>query len=202
LTIYVVDIADPSAPRAVGRLPLPAALGEEYFTGVIQTDNALLVGRVRYESPAYPPSDKAGPGTGSPSAGAPSPAGVSPDVPRLFYDIIELGDPAAPTIATRFEIPGYAGQNGWGQLVQHPAVDLRAISDDVYDDRLYALGDRAFELANRRMTVLGTRDPAAPTQQVHELPDSDCESFDVAGDTLYCATGTRGVEVIDLSATR
>lgn len=397
LAIHVVDIADRSAPRTVGRLLVPAAVGTEYFTGVVQTDNALLVGRVRYESPSYPSelADKASAGAGSPSAGATSPgAGVSPDVPRYSYDVIELGDPAAPTIASQLEIPPWVAENGWGwlgtprvsvetrfgwydgrgnaeltsgdsvigshrepvpgeplqakyyldrldvsdpyqprwlepisipgsvlaydgstnrlitleylselepaddatcssrgasshaesegcrvsrrsinavtiqgnravrtsqilldrerlttnialsssrvfyttsdfpsrsptgdpvppppgavttgtirletiewdgdQLVSRPAIELRASNDEGYGDRLYAREDRAFELFNRRMTVVDTRDPSAPTQQAHELPEGACASFDVAGETAYCAAGQRGVEVIDLRAT-
>jgi hypothetical protein len=392
LTIYIVDIADPRAPRAVGRLPMPAATTREYFTGVAQTDNALVVGRVRYEPASYPSdTPKAHQATAGLHPGALG--GVSPDVPVYSYDVIELADPAAPTIASHLDTPPWFGQEPstvgrgrisvelrWGfhggrgsseltagdmligshaeavegqplrakyyldrldlsdprqprwldpisipgsviaydadtsrlltleyvdelepgtsetcasrgytgyfeseqnacrvvrrsidavtlegdsairtsqisldrerlatkiavssnrvffttsdfpslspsgealapppgavatgtitletlerdgdQLVPRPSVELRRGTELGYDERLFARGDRAFEMAARRLTVVDTAEPESPTQQAHDLPDWGCAAFDVAGDTAYCAAGPWGVESIDLS---
>ena len=80
LTFYIVDLSDRSAPRAVGSFLVAPAANETYYTNVIQTDDALLVGRTRgYYS--Y------------------SPDGEQTSAPRYFYDVIDLADPAADAAA-------------------------------------------------------------------------------------------------------
>src|SRR5688572_25165819 len=43
VTLFVVDLSDRAAPRAVGSL-LVGGAAESYFSNIIQTDNTLLVG--------------------------------------------------------------------------------------------------------------------------------------------------------------
>src|SRR5690606_28964732 len=59
-------------------------------SGVIQTENALLVGRSL---------TRPGPRTST---------------QRFIYDVIELSDPTAPTLASRFEVPASLMSYGWG----------------------------------------------------------------------------------------
>jgi len=109
LTLYVLDVRDPDAPKAMGRLPLEPLSGDAYFTDIVQTDNALLVGRLKQLSASY--SDPT--------------AGVSPPIPSLSYDVIELGDPGAPTVASRFEIPPLLATGGWGSTgIENYSVDM------------------------------------------------------------------------------
>ena len=165
LTLYVVDIGDRSAPRAVGRLALPKATGAEAFTGVFQTENTLLVGRVRYEPGSYP-SD---PTAGAPGAGAPS-AGASPDVPRYFYDIIELGNPAVPTIASQVEIPSAIGMNGWGWPgAPQISVDLGGGWYDGRGSALLTAGD----LVISSHAMLVSDQPSAEAHYLDRLDVSD-----------------------------
>jgi hypothetical protein len=88
------------------------------------------------------------------------------------------------------------------RLVPRPSVELRRGTELGYDERLFARGDRAFEMAARRLTVVDTAQPESPTQQAHDLPEWGCAALDVAGDTAYCAAGPWGVESIDLSLAR
>jgi hypothetical protein len=98
LTFYIVDLSDRSAPRAVGSFPVEPTTGDTYITNILQTDNTLLVGRQQgYYS--YNPS-----------------TGKQDGTPRYFYDVIELSDPSAPTLASRFEVPAQAAANGWGRF--------------------------------------------------------------------------------------
>ncbi|HTV22905.1 MAG TPA: beta-propeller domain-containing protein [Polyangiaceae bacterium] len=96
LKFYVVDISDRNAPRAVGSFAVEPARGETHLTGILQTENTLLVGRSQGEY-IYDPI-----------------AGAVVGAPRFFYDVIELGNPSAPTVASRFEMPADIAGNGWG----------------------------------------------------------------------------------------
>ncbi|HVZ34217.1 MAG TPA: hypothetical protein VG963_17440 [Polyangiaceae bacterium] len=55
---------------------------------------------------------------------------------------------------------------------------------------------------NDTLSVVDTRDPAAPAQLTAGLADLPCLSFEVAGDAADCAVGDQGVEVVDLSSLR
>jgi hypothetical protein len=98
LKFFVVDISDRNAPRAVGSFAVEPARGETYITGIVQTENTLLVGRSQ------------GLYSYDPIEGAVSAA------PRFFYDVIELSNPSAPTVASRFEMPASIAGNGWGHF--------------------------------------------------------------------------------------
>ena len=95
LTFYVVDLTDRAAPRAVGSFEVDPAAGETSFTNIVQTDDALLVGRSRgyYDYSAR---------------------GVQTNAPQYFYDVIDLANPSAPAIASRFEVPAQTAGYGWG----------------------------------------------------------------------------------------
>ncbi len=96
LTFYVVDLSDRSAPRAVGSFAVDPGRGETYLTNILQTDDTLLVGR----SQGYYNYDYV--------------SGAVTSRPRYFYDVIELGNPSAPTVASRFEVPAQVAGGGWG----------------------------------------------------------------------------------------
>jgi hypothetical protein len=99
LTFYTVDLSDRAAPRAVGSFSVEPAAGDTHITTIIQTDNALLVGRTQ----GYYDYDYR--------------TGNATSTPRYFYDVIELGDPSAPTVASRFEVPAQIASYGWGHFV-------------------------------------------------------------------------------------
>jgi hypothetical protein len=377
LRFYVVDLTDRNAPRAVGSFAVEPGRDDGYFTNIIQTDNALLVGRSQ-DSSGY------------------DSAGRSTYTSRYFYDVIELSNPAAPTVASRFEVPAQIAGGGWGhfgvagcsmdmgwgwfagdastltdgnlvisqhsepvsnqpgrvkyyldridvsdpfrpvmlpeinipgtavhfnaetnelvtvdyqetlevakswedcagrgawgsfedrsrcrvyrrsihsllidgdhavrqsqlsldqtrrtgnfavsdnrifyttsdfptytsraflegtpapaevapvflealrieagQLSRLPTQTLREMpKDGGYYSSLYARGERVFEIFNNRVTVVDTLDPGAPSTFTQDLPGWGCASLEVSGDTAYCASGQRGVEVIDLSSMR
>jgi hypothetical protein len=95
LTFYVVDLTDRAAPRAVGSFAVDPAGDESYYTSIIQTDDALLVGRAQgYYAYSY--------------------AGDQTGAPRYYYDVIDLADPVAPAVASRFEVPAQIAAYGWG----------------------------------------------------------------------------------------
>jgi uncharacterized secreted protein with C-terminal beta-propeller domain len=94
LTLYVVDMADPSGPRAVGSFALDPLDGNSYFAGIVQTDSTLLVGR---SSGYFNWSD-----------------GQIVQRPTYSYDVIDLANPAAPRLATRFQVPSLIAGGGWG----------------------------------------------------------------------------------------
>jgi hypothetical protein len=105
LTLYIVDLSDRSAPRAVGSFALDPAGDDTYITNVVQTDDALLVGR----SQGYYNYD---PSNGKSSS------------PRYFYDVIELSNPVAPTVASRFEVPESIAGGGWGRFYGDCSLDM------------------------------------------------------------------------------
>jgi hypothetical protein len=106
LAFYVVDYSDRDAPRAVGRFDVEPFLNDSYMTGIVQTENTLLVGRTKTQ---YEYDDR---------------RGAYPNGQRFYYDVIELSDPSAPTIASRFEVPEYAAGGGWGVFALGCSVDM------------------------------------------------------------------------------
>jgi hypothetical protein len=77
------------------------------------------------------------------------------------------------------------------------------VEDDLvapsYNGGLRARGRRAFEASAGQMLVVDTEDAMSPRLSRHEMPGYSCASLEVADDKAYCALGTRGVEVFDLS---
>jgi hypothetical protein len=107
LKLYIVDISDRNAPRAVGSFAVEPTRGDTVITGILQTENTLLVGRSEGYY-GYDPIE-----------------GVVTGAPRFYYDVIELQNPSAPTVASRFEMPAQIAGNGWGQLaVAGCSVDM------------------------------------------------------------------------------
>jgi hypothetical protein len=107
LTFFIVDMSDPNAPRAVGRFAVPPATGNTSITNVVQTDNALLVGRI---TGGYNFDYR----TGKPLSRS-----------YYHYDVLDLSDPESPKVASRFEVPEQAASGGWGYFgVGYCSVDM------------------------------------------------------------------------------
>jgi uncharacterized secreted protein with C-terminal beta-propeller domain len=94
LSFYVVDLAGPGGPQAVGSIDLDPLSGDSYYAGILQTDNTLLVGR---STGYFGWSD-----------------GKIVNRPSYSYDVIDLSEPAAPRQATRFSVPAPIAGGGWG----------------------------------------------------------------------------------------
>jgi hypothetical protein len=97
LEILVLDMSEPAEPAAIGSVSVEPLGGDSYFTGVLMTDAALLVGRAQRR---------------------PTPAttfeAVASEDRRYTYDVIDVSDPRAPRLASRFEIPEALASHGWG----------------------------------------------------------------------------------------
>jgi hypothetical protein len=93
LDLYIVDLRDRSAPKVAGVIETQAAAMDESLGGVVITEHALLIGRVRgyYNYGASGSSD-----------------------PKYSYDIYDLHDPLAPAFKQRFEVPSRLAAGGWG----------------------------------------------------------------------------------------
>jgi len=105
LTFYVVDLSDRSAPQALGSFEVSTDSQDSYFADIVQTDGALLVGRMR----GYYNYDNAGNIT---------------QRPTYSYDIYDLADPAAPKLASNFEVPENIGGYGWGRFIGGCVMDM------------------------------------------------------------------------------
>jgi hypothetical protein len=100
LTLYVVDLSDRNAPRAIGTVPLQPVTGDYYsFSGIVQTDNTLLVGRSKYGRYDYDYR------TGKQTL---------IEAPQYYYDVIDLRNPATPEVVNRFEVPAELASYGYG----------------------------------------------------------------------------------------
>jgi hypothetical protein len=105
LTFYIVDLSDPSAPRAVGSFIASQSNGYG-AAGIVQTDDALLIGRSEGE---YQYSNINGQLLAR---------------PRFYYDVFELSDPTAPTLASTFQVPELINGGGWGQFIGGCSMDM------------------------------------------------------------------------------
>lgn len=105
LTFYVIDLSDRDAPQAVGSFAVEPATDQSYFAGILQTDSTLLVGR----SSGYFRYDDAG--------------GIL-ERPSYWYDVIDLSNAKAPSVATRFELPEPIAAGGWGYFAGGCTMDL------------------------------------------------------------------------------
>ena len=83
LTFYVVDLSDRSAPRPVGSFSVEAPGVGSDIGNVLQTDHALLVARLDGSDADYANGYER----------------------RIYYDVFELSNPAAPTLASSVEVP-------------------------------------------------------------------------------------------------
>ncbi len=106
LTFYVIDLSDRSAPRAVGSFDVDPVRNDDnaYFAGITRTENTLLVGRA----------------TGYYYYGSDG----NRQRPRFEYDIIDLSNPAAPVVASQFEVPRPVAGYGWGYAVAGCTMDM------------------------------------------------------------------------------
>ncbi len=101
LEFVIVDLSNQSAPTVVGSFTVEPTDGKSWFGDILVTDSALLVGRVS-GSYSYWQSGRF----------------------TYHYDIYDLANPAAPTFATRFEVPAAMAQGGWGYGAMGCGVDM------------------------------------------------------------------------------
>jgi hypothetical protein len=106
LTLYIVDMSDAQNPRAVGSFAVEPATNGDYITDIVQTDNTLLIGRSHgnfvYD---YAKNDYS-------------------ERPTYHYDVVDLSDPVAPRVATRFEVPEVIAGGGWGRFIGGCSMDM------------------------------------------------------------------------------
>ncbi|HEU4582441.1 MAG TPA: beta-propeller domain-containing protein [Polyangiaceae bacterium] len=94
ITLYIVDMTAPGGPKAIGSFAVDPAGQNSWFAGIVQTENSLLIGR---STGYWSYSD-----------------GQITSKPSFSYDVIDLREPAAPRLATRFEVPSLIAGGGWG----------------------------------------------------------------------------------------
>ncbi|HKO91819.1 MAG TPA: beta-propeller domain-containing protein [Polyangiaceae bacterium] len=106
LTFYIVDLSDRGAPRAVGSFT--GSLSNAYGGGleIVQTEDALLIGRTEGQ---YQYSQI---------------NGQILERPRFYYDVFELSDPTAPTLASTFQVPELINGGGWGRFIGGCSMDM------------------------------------------------------------------------------
>jgi hypothetical protein len=97
LRVYGLDLSDPESVVAADSVSTDPLISGEEFSGVVQTESSLLVARAR----RLPRS----------SFSVPSSAGQYP-VSEFSYDIIDVSDPAAPRLASRFAMPSEVAVGG------------------------------------------------------------------------------------------
>jgi len=105
LTFYIVDLSDRSAPRAIGSFTASQSNGYG-SSEIVQTEDALLIGRTEGE---YQYSQINGQLLAS---------------PRFYYDVFELSDPTAPTLASTFQVPELITGGGWGRFIGGCSMDM------------------------------------------------------------------------------
>lgn len=90
-----------------------------------------------------------------------------------------------------------------GQLERLPSIDISALHPGPVRGwyNVVARGNRVYSLSGH-YGELGVVDLASdpPTLSRYPLPPWGCPTFDVIGDTAYCARGDAGLQVIDLTA--
>ncbi len=94
VTLYIVDMTGAGGPKAVGSVALDSLNRDSWFAGIVQTENSLLIGR----STGYWSYND----------------GQIASKPSFSYDVIDLRDPGAPRLATRFTVPSLIAGGGWG----------------------------------------------------------------------------------------
>ncbi len=110
-TMFVTVVAlSGEAPHVVGEVALEPTSRDEndteptYFVGVIQTTNALLVGRRKGSSRYHP-------GTGEQSETS------------FLYDVIDTRSGAEARVVSRIEVPDSMAMGGWGDGVYGCVID-------------------------------------------------------------------------------
>ncbi|MBN1610305.1 MAG: beta-propeller domain-containing protein [Polyangiaceae bacterium] len=111
MTLVIVDLADRSHPVVSGEITLePTGYDEaremaSYYSGIVQTENALLVGR----STGYYRYD---PVTGERAE------------PTYSYDVLDLRKGAKAKVVSRLEVPSALAWGGWGYGVDGCMADM------------------------------------------------------------------------------
>lgn len=105
LRLYIVDISDRTSPSLVGSFLLETNGPNEYFTRVIKTDSAILVGRSvgNYSSDPW--------------------TGYRSEV-HLSYDVLSLENPAEPRLASTIALPKSVSAGGFGYGATGCSVDM------------------------------------------------------------------------------
>lgn len=105
LVFFVVDISDRSNPTLSGTFEVATTSDDEYLSGIVKTDSALLVGHVKGNY-SYTPE------TGYVSR------------VQFTYDVLSLADPAAPTVVSTLEMPEVVSSGGFGYNFYGCAIDV------------------------------------------------------------------------------
>lgn len=105
MTFFVVDIRDRADPKLAGTFEVSTNSEEEYLSGIIKTDSALLVGHVTVTYSNAPDGD------------------YTPKV-TLTYDVLSLADPAAPEVVSTLEMPESISSGGFGRSFYGCAIDV------------------------------------------------------------------------------
>ena len=145
LTLYVIDLQDPEQLRVERSISMDPLDDYGNFSGILQTEHALLVGRTQNHE------------GGSPS---------------LAYDIFDLSDPGAPRLRTRFDVPHFRG-DAWaapGDSLNSPFANgpgrydharAQVAGDLIVSQHLEALNDGT-GLVRYYLDRLDVSDPAHP----------------------------------------
>ncbi len=104
-TIFVLDLSDPNDLKVAFALDLEQGDEGERILQPVATDSALLVGRVRGRYDYDPFTD------------------VRADV-AFSYDVIDLSQPDAPVVASRFTLPEAVARGGFGFVFPHTRIDV------------------------------------------------------------------------------
>ncbi len=105
LTFYIVDLSERTSPQVVGTFSIETKDDEEYLSGIVMTENAVLVGR----------------GKGHYYYNVET--GEQSDV-SFSYDVISLEDPANPEVVSQIQVPSNVASGGFGYNVSGCAIDL------------------------------------------------------------------------------
>lgn len=175
LGLYAFDLGDAATSRAAGSvsLTIPTDDGER-SAGVFETDRSLLAGRRR---------------------GIYDPSGQS--APEHAYDVVDLGEPGAPRVAIRFEVPEPVRRDGWGHFFwQDVLVDSGsdwARAEALVEGNLL-IGQHAQRVADypRRLRYQLDRFDMSTPSQPRELPP-----INIPGTVLHFDAGTNELITLD-----
>ncbi len=104
-TLFVIDLSDPNALEVTFTLDLEQGEEGQLMLDPVETDGALLFGRRRGSYDYDPNTD------------------VRADV-AFSYDVIDLSQPDAPVVASRFTLPEAVARGGFGFVFPHTRVDV------------------------------------------------------------------------------
>jgi len=105
LIFYVVDLRDRENPTLAGTFEVTANASDEYLSGIVKTDSAILVGHVHGNYYFVPET------------------GTVSEV-TFTYDVISLADPAEPKIVSELKMPTVISSGGFGYNFGGCAIDV------------------------------------------------------------------------------